>query len=654
MRQPSRSVISALAAASSLAILATLAAATQSTAAPSSPHPAAPSGSSCLAAIGAGAASAARQRELAAAAATYGVPYAVVAGVSYLESRWDAHGSEPSTVGGYGPMHLTDLTPPADSRARGKGGPITSDGPAALHTAEAAARLTGLPLDRVRSESAANICAGAALLASYQHALHPAGATTSAVSSWFGAVRRYSQSASDLDATTFAQRVFTRIRDGVARTTNDGQRVALRAHPGLQVPNPSRTQPAAPTDCPETLACEWIPAPYAWYGQPDPGAYGNHDLADRPNGPTIRYIVIHDTETSYGEALNLVQDPTYLAWNYTIRSSDGHVAQHLYANDVGWHAGNWYVNAHSIGIEHEGYAAQGATWFTESMYESSAALVAYLAGKYDIPLDRAHIIGHDQVPGILPKYVRGMHWDPGPYWDWQHYFTLMGVRIGGGVRATPANVEPGSVVKVAPGFADNRHKVTGCTEPGVLCPDQGTNFVYLRTMPRRQAHLVKDIGLHRHGYSTTDVADVGARAVAGQKFVVADTSQNWIAVWYLGQKAWIYVPPGHSPLVRASGQTVTVRSGEQTAPVYGRAYPERSAYPKQIPYQRVGALKYTIAAGQSYVVSDLTVPTDYYYAVTFDDSAPRDHTDVVGKDTYYQVWFGHRNAYVRAADVSLS
>ena len=120
-----------------------------------------------------------------------------------------------------------------------------------------------------------------------------------------------------------------------------------------------------------------------------------------------------------------------MSWQYTMRSSDGHVWQHVNANDVAWHAGNWYVNMHSIGIEHEGFAAQGATWFTESLYRNSAKLVSYLAAKNDIPLDRAHIIGHDQVPGTIPSTVAGMHWDPGPYWDWEHYFDLLGAPIYG-------------------------------------------------------------------------------------------------------------------------------------------------------------------------------------------------------------------------------
>ncbi|BFH21591.1 hypothetical protein PMJ11TS3_31880 [Paenibacillus melissococcoides] len=46
---------------------------------------------------------------------------------------------------------------------------------------------------------------------------------------------------------------------------------------------------------------------------------------------------------------------------------------------------------------------KGATWFSERLYRSSAALVHYLAEKYDIPLDRAHIIGHNEIPGLTPK-----------------------------------------------------------------------------------------------------------------------------------------------------------------------------------------------------------------------------------------------------------
>ncbi len=40
-----------------------------------------------------------------------------------------------------------------------------------------------------------------------------------------------------------------------------------------------RTADAGKTECPRTVACEWIPAPYEEFGE---GEYGNHDLANRP------------------------------------------------------------------------------------------------------------------------------------------------------------------------------------------------------------------------------------------------------------------------------------------------------------------------------------------------------------------------------------
>ena len=150
-------------------------------------------------------------------------------------------------------------------------------------------------------------------------------------------------------------------------------------------------------DCPPGLDCEWIPAPYEKLG-PSAGDYGNHDLADRPNAPKITNIVIHNTEASYQTTLKLVTDPVRLV--AVLAPLVGrHIAQHLEPQDVGWHAGNWYVNSHSIGLEHEGFAATGAQWFSEPMYRSSARLVRHLATKYDIPLDMQHIFGHDQIPG---------------------------------------------------------------------------------------------------------------------------------------------------------------------------------------------------------------------------------------------------------------
>jgi N-acetyl-anhydromuramyl-L-alanine amidase AmpD len=606
--------------------------------------------------------SAARQATFTRAAVVSGVPRAVLLGVSYLESRWDDHGGSPSTAGGYGPMHLTHVvgsTPPRDFDRLGKGdgGPAVPapsvGGTSTLTTAQArtldrAAALIGVPASRMRTDPVANVCGGAALLASY----HRTSAT--GLDAWSGAVARYSTASDQLTALRFARQVYAVIRSGAARTTNDGQRVALGAHPAARV---DRGQVSAlglkkpghhdRVDCPRSLGCESVPAPYEQYGDA-PGDYGNHDLADRPHDLKIDDIVIHDTEGSWDTALQLVQDPTYLGWHYTVRSSDGQIAAHLDPKDVGWHAGNWYVNMHSIGVEHEGFAAQGATWYTESLYESSAALVRHLAHEYGVPIDRAHIIGHDQVPGTIPSTVAGMHWDPGPYWDWEHYMALLGHPIRGD-RHTD-----GRLVTVKPGFVGNEQPVTGC-DPDGTCPAQSTNFVYLHQSPSADSPLVADVGLHPDGKpTTTGVSDIGARAAAGQRLVVAERSGDWLGVWWLGEEGWLYDPASHPSVVPSNGRVV-VPAGDQAVPVYGRAYPEESAYPSQIPYQTVTPLQYAIQPGQSYVLADAHLQTDYYYAKTFDCAGVAlDCTDVVGHDRYYEIWLGHRIAYVRAADVSLA
>jgi hypothetical protein len=120
-------------------------------------------------------ADASRQQDFATAAARYHVPVNVLLGVAYQESRWDAHGALPSTDGGFGPMHLTDVTP-AMMAGGGAGAAGRSDlaslaANPALHTLQAAAKLTGASVDTMRTDPAANIRGGAALLASYQEEL---------------------------------------------------------------------------------------------------------------------------------------------------------------------------------------------------------------------------------------------------------------------------------------------------------------------------------------------------------------------------------------------------------------------------------------------------------------------------------------------------
>ncbi|PWI42305.1 peptidoglycan recognition family protein [Streptomyces sp. ICBB 8177] len=609
--------------------------------------------------VGARADSAVLQGAFASAATRYHVPLSVLLGVAYLESRWDTHGGHPSVTGGYGPMHLTDAATALDGRAVPTPEAVESGEPralpaslapgttpAALETAARAAALTGLSTPRLRTDPAANVAGGAALLAAAQRALgRPLSADPA---DWFGAVARYSGADDTASAADFAADVFETIRTGMSRTTDSGQRVTLAADPSER-PDAAqaralglRTADTRHTECPPTVACEWVPAPYTHYG-PGPSDYGNHDLADRPADSSVDYIVIHDTEGDWAVTLKTVRDPEYLGWHYTVRAADGHVAQHMATKDVGWHAGNWYINSKSLGVEHEGFLADPGSWYTEAMYRASARLVRYLSARYHVPLDRQHILGHDNVPAMTPATVAAMHTDPGPYWDWAHYFELLGAPF------TAAPGRNGGLVTIDPPYSGNRPSYTGCVTPGASCAAHGSDAVRLYTAPSERAALVTDPGLHPDAVTTTGVNDTGARASTGQRFAVAGRQGDWTAIWYLGQKAWFHDPASAPTALNARGLVVTPRPGLAAIPVYGRAYPEASAYPKGVPVQPLTPLPYGIPAGQAYAVGGRT-RGEFFYSRTFDRTGQR---WVKGSQTYYEIQFGHRVAFVEADDVTV-
>jgi hypothetical protein len=606
-----------------------------------------------------------RQQAFAAAAKEFQVPESVLLGVSYLESRWDAHAGQPSSDAGFGPMHLTDAAAYTGSNHHGEGEedargddsrplppaehePAPADIPASLRTMERAAALTGESHERLRMDDAANIRGGAALLADYQKSL---GAPLSDdPGEWYGAVAKYSGAEEAGAAKFFADEVFSVIKEGAERTTDDGERVRLPAVPDLEKIvkwlEKLGLRPSRPdgVECPASISCEWIPAAYQ---ELPPDDYGHYDLANRPFSQKVDYIIIHDMEGYFLPSIRLNQDPKYPAsWHYSIRSADGHIAQHIKTKDVGWQAGNWYVNAKSIGLEHEGFLAEGGTWYTEAMYRSSARLVRYLALKHAVPLDRAHILGHDNVPGTLPTTVRNMHEDPGPFWDWAHYFQLMGAPLHqfGGPRSDS--------IMIKPDFATNKPYFYGCDRknPSAACPPLPAGTVWLRTEPRPDAPLVKDIGKHPTGESLYSVYDHSARASTGQRFAVAGRQGDWTAIWYLGQKAWFHNPAAAPTAVPSMGLVVTPKPGKATVPVYGRAYPEQEAYPAGIPYQAVTPLQYTFSAGERYTLAG-PAATEYYRAVTFN---LEDHKVVRGKTKYLEIQFGHRVMFVKADDVQVT
>ncbi|WP_150136060.1 N-acetylmuramoyl-L-alanine amidase [Streptomyces hyaluromycini] len=589
------------------------------------------------------------------AAREFHVPRSVLMSVSYMQSRWDTHPGTPSVAGGYGPMHLVDTDrahapapapgppEPDGGRADPLAGTAFAAGGHAVQPAdlEHAARLIKVPAGQLRTDAEANVRGGAALLAATQrHLGKPLSADPEA---WWQAVERFPGTRDVTSATTYADDVFGLIRKGAHRTTAEGQEVTLPATPGVR-PHPGPQTPKRPknVECPPELACDWLAAPYEEID--DDGDYGNHDLADRPRDQRIEYIVIHDTESTLPNMFKTVQDPTEASWHYSVRSSDGHITQHVRTKDEAWHSGSKFVNARSIGIEHEGFLTHPGTWYTEQMYRSSARLVRYLAKKYGVPMDRQHIFGHDNVPSPTGDSIPEMHEDPGPFWDWRHYFDLLGAPL----KATAGPDSP--VVMILPDYATHKPRYTGCDGAGVPCRPHGSSAVRLYTRPDENAPLIQDPGRRPDGdESTEDVSDLGSRVSTGQIFAVADRSGEWTAIWYQGNKAWFKNPAVHPTAVGARGRMVTPKEGLDEIPVFGRALPEEEAYPEGVEEEEESPLPYSLRAGQRYVTQS-GVGGSYVDRSTFSDTP---QPVVLGRQRYYEIQFGHRLAYVRADDVDL-
>ncbi|MEU6348827.1 N-acetylmuramoyl-L-alanine amidase [Streptomyces sp. NPDC047072] len=143
----------------------------------------------------------------------------------------------------------------------------------------------------------------------------------------------------------------------------------------------------------------------------------NWRRADRPDDYGIDMVIIHVTQGSFASAVKVFQDPGHGAAAHYVVRKDGHVTQMIRELDVAYHAGNRAYNERSVGIEHEGFVDR-PEGFTDAMYEASAKLTAGICARYDIPVDREHVIGHVEVPGTD-------HTDPGKHWDWTRYMRLV-------------------------------------------------------------------------------------------------------------------------------------------------------------------------------------------------------------------------------------
>lgn len=159
----------------------------------------------------------------------------------------------------------------------------------------------------------------------------------------------------------------------------------------------------------------------------------------RTSGQKPTNVAIHTMQGRYSGTIswfnngNQVVDGKVIrtSAHYLIRSSDGQVTQMVREKDRAYHVGN--ENNYTIGIEHEGWV-NDASWYTNKMYSSSAALVRDICSSWSIDKKKCFKGPAGSVVKPLAKSVRikghqhypnNSHTDPGKNWNWTKYYNLI-------------------------------------------------------------------------------------------------------------------------------------------------------------------------------------------------------------------------------------
>ncbi|MDR2748806.1 MAG: N-acetylmuramoyl-L-alanine amidase [Bifidobacteriaceae bacterium] len=401
-------------------------------------------------------------------------------------------------------------------------------------------------------------------------------------------------------------------------------------------------------ECPSNLNCQFIA------GQ---SSHSNTDRTRASSGPQFKYIVIHDTEEKLARTLDLIQSPDYGAsWNYTADVSG--VYQHFNLNDdLCYHAGNFYFNMHAIGIENIGFVGGGG-WYTDKIYKQTADLVRYLAKKYNIPLDKGHIIGHENIPGIDKSYTQNVHKDPGPFWDWNKFFEYLGEPFANGKHPSH-DFSAKQFALINPTFSKNLNTITNASfyeysNPDIFVQNYNyaaapTSFTYVYSQPNLNSPLANDPAYTSPDRPiNTDAESVPGRAYSGDIVYIKEVKGDWLKIQWAGNNSdgdgWIYNPKDKPVAVHIATKSAALKPGLKSASTYGRAYPDDAAYSGTgVNPQPRSPLEYELKPGIEYPIADMNVVSDYYSST--------DKKEIVGNNKYYAIYLGHHFVFINADDV---
>ncbi|MBX9401553.1 N-acetylmuramoyl-L-alanine amidase [Lysobacter sp. BMK333-48F3] len=243
----------------------------------------------------------------------------------------------------------------------------------------------------------------------------------------------------------------------------------------------------------------------------NPASSSNYSTA----GNAMSAVILHTMEGSYAGSIAWFQNPSaQVSAHYLIRKSDGQITQMVREHHQAWHAK--YHNNYTVGIEHDGRAADAANW-SSAMLNASARLTKSLCARRGIDCRTAwNGPGYDTwhlVPDSVRIKGHGMlsqnqnRYDPGKYFPWTSYYTLLN---GGGGTPTPGKY-----------WVDTFADATGYKWPSTLTPlgtlYKGTNYVYCKAWGQE----VRVGDSYNHYWLKTDL-DVGPAGA-------------WVSAYYLSR-----------------------------------------------------------------------------------------------------------------------
>jgi N-acetylmuramoyl-L-alanine amidase len=125
-------------------------------------------------------------------------------------------------------------------------------------------------------------------------------------------------------------------------------------------------------------------------------------------GHRPRGVVLHTNCGSFASTLNWFVDPDSGVSAHYLVGLDGRTAQFVDELDTARHAGRVSnpttplfdgenPNLYTIGIEFEDGGDPTGVERPEAQYAEGAVLLARIAQRWDMPLDRAHVVGHREL-----------------------------------------------------------------------------------------------------------------------------------------------------------------------------------------------------------------------------------------------------------------